>query len=529
MRGLLVVWLVMGLGVSGFAQEPSYEPDEPRVLPAQFVEPSYPPRGYAPGMVVTNPATAVADPLTAVVRLQVRTPAHVAPGKPIIYRFTITNTSAATAYKIKVRHPIPTGLTLGKYEPTAEGAVLPTSKEVSWSISEMAPGSTHEMTARYDVPANVSDIEGYAYVSFEQGQKVRTTVEAGKIVLRKAAPQKASANDPITVSIQVTNTSRVAVKDIQVVETISEGFEFYPDPESIETPATPLQRTWKIDQLGPQQIRTIQYRVKVKPNTNTDFAPTSSASYEKGTSEPATSTTKLMTPKVRVVLTGDATATDGETASYKAQVINEGNMTLDRVIVSALLPADCRVVKKTEGGRILKNEIQWILGSQTADGPLKPGENYELRFQLAANKPGPHTIEVSADGGRGVANTQTIKTNFSGTPELKQSVEMAGISVVNRSNQITYRVKNRGIEVARDVVLTLENPNDVEVVQISPPFTKNGTTLVFDKQNILPNMEMEYTITYTPRVAGNAQFRFKLSSPTLARPLTLEKSVTVNP
>ena len=60
------------------------------------------PRSRGSGYIARSapkPPSVVADPPTPVVRIQVRVPANVAPGKDIPYKLIVTNTSAANAYR----------------------------------------------------------------------------------------------------------------------------------------------------------------------------------------------------------------------------------------------------------------------------------------------------------------------------------------------------------------------------------------------------------------------------------------------
>jgi uncharacterized repeat protein (TIGR01451 family) len=80
---------------------------DPDVVPAQFVG------NPVPGGVV--------DPPTPQVRLQIRTPAAIAPNQDITYKIIVTNVSAAEAYKVTVRCPIPATMqSLTKAEPNPE-------------------------------------------------------------------------------------------------------------------------------------------------------------------------------------------------------------------------------------------------------------------------------------------------------------------------------------------------------------------------------------------------------------------------
>ena len=512
----------------GFAQEPDDEPFiDPAVTPAQFAQPG---RVAPPGE--SGGSGEVADPATPVVRIQVRAPAHLAPGKPLIYRILVSNTSGATAYRIVVRHPIPDGVTPAVApaplaEPKPDDA---TAKEMTWRFAELKPGATKEMTVAYTMLPEAKSVTAKAFVGFEHGQAVTTDHEKPKVTIKKFAPEKAVGTEPIAVRVQVTNTSRVTVKDIDVVEDISKGFEYVADADS-EPTNVPGQRSWRIKELAPGQSRTIEYRVRAKGKPGGDFTTTSNVKSGdvKGITEPAKSVTRVMTPDLKLDVTGPATQSLGEPGEYTIAVTNTGNTTLNSVRVVADVPADCTVKRLTNGGQRTRDQLVWDVPTDRKNGPLGPGETSQLRFTLVGSRAGAKKVAVNADGGRGVEQAKSVTTTFTGVAALKYEVDLEpGVVVAGKQAVVKYRVRNTGTEAAKNVVLRIKLPPEVEAKQVTP--TKyNATTgeTVFDPQTVLAGDESIYAVTYLARTPGRAAFVFKLSSDGDAKPLTAEKSVQI--
>lgn len=509
----------------GFAQDPGDESFiDPNVKPAQFAQPG---RVAPPGESVGSGE--VSDPATPVVRIQVRAPAHLAPGKPLIYRIAVSNTSGATAYRVVVRHPIPDGVTPAVASPAEPKPDDATAKELTWKFAELKPGATKEMTVTYTMLAEAKSVTAKAFVGFEHGQAVTTDHEKPKVTIKKFAPEKAVGTEPIAVRVQVTNTSRVTVKDIDVVEDISKGFEYVADADG-EPTTVPGQRTWRIKELAPGQSRTIEYRVRVK-DKGAEFVATSNVKSGdvKGITEPAKSVTRVMTPDLKLDVTGPATQSLGEPGVYTIAVTNTGNTTLNSVRVVADVPADCTVKRLTNGGHRTRDQVIWDVPTDRKNGPLGPGETSELRFTLVGSRAGAKKVAVNADGGRGVEQAKTVTTTFTGVAALKYEVDLEpGVVVAGKQAVVKYRVRNTGSEAAKNVVLRIKLPPEVEAKQVTP--TKyNATTgeTVFDPQTVLAGDELIYAVTYLARTPGRAAFVFKLSSDGDAKPLTAEKSVQI--
>jgi uncharacterized repeat protein (TIGR01451 family) len=226
-------WVV--LAGFAFGQGP---PDDPGVLPAQFVTPQ-------PGQ------QAVADPPTPVVRIQVRVPANVAPGKDIAYKITVTNTSSATAYRVKVRNPIPEGVArIVKYEPEVEKIPLvPTAqgampKELVWDLGKLPAGEKREIELVLQPMPNAKDIRNAAFVSFEHGQTVETHVDKPKLSVKKVAPKQTSQADPIPVRVEVANNGKVSIENVRLVEVVSKGFEFVADTDGSSSSTASRRKRW---------------------------------------------------------------------------------------------------------------------------------------------------------------------------------------------------------------------------------------------------------------------------------------------
>ena len=526
----LLALLALTLAAPGaYAQDADDERYDPEVVPAQFTPST---RVAPPGESSGGGGGEVADPATPVVRIRVRAPAHLAPGKPLVYRVTVTNTSSATAYRVRVRHPFPpAGVTAPpaaepQPEPPAAGA-----NELVWAFSELKPGATKEITLTYTMNADAKSVTAKAFVGFEHGQAVTTDPEKPKVTVTKSAPEKANGTEPIAVRVLVKNVSRVTVKDVEVVEDISKGFEFVADNDS-EATGNPDQRSWRIKELAPGQSRAIDYRVRAR-GKGAEFVATSNVKSGdvKGITEPAKSVTRVVSPDLKLDVTGPATKPLDEPAEYTVSVTNTGNATLNSVRVVADVPADCAVKKITNGGRRTRDQIVWEVPGDRRDEPLGPGQVYTLRFTLVGSRAGVKKVAVNADGGRGVEKAQTVTTTFTGVAALKYTVELdPGVVVVGKSAMVRYTVRNAGSREAKGVVLRVKLPGNVEPVQTSPKRTNavSGET-EFEPQTVLAGGAIEYAVTYTAKAPGPAVFVFKLSADGEATPLTAEKRVTVEP
>ena len=525
-RRFPIIVLLLALGGPAFAADPDDDRDDPDVVPAQFVQPV----GPAAPPSATTPAT-VADPPTPVVRVQVRVPAHVPPQKDLTYRIAVTNTSGADAYRVRVRFPLPEGITgVTKAEPPAENfdpkkpaAAVP--KELVWEYRTLRAGEKHEIEVAVKPAPDAREVRAAAYVAFEHGQAVVTRVDKPKLAVRKAVPKSAVSTDPVTVRVEVTNPSKVAVPNVQLVEDVSKGFEFARESEG-EKGTVPEQRVWQIGTLRPGERKVIEYKLTAKDNASTEALTTSSVvkSPDAPEGERAESTTKLLVPGMRVDLSGPPTSAPGDPANYEIVVRNTGTLLLTDVRVTGSVPSDCTPTKMTNGGQRYRDQLVWVVPS------LKPGDAQSFRYSLKANTTGKRTVRAAAETPRGIEKSSEVVTAFQGTAVLTWDATAEPVSLgTGQQGLLTVRVRNTGGEAARGVRLRVELPGEVRFVQASPRNQASANEVAFDGVSIPAYGSEKFTVTYRADRAGQAWFRLKLSAEALGdRPMTKEQSVEIS-
>jgi uncharacterized repeat protein (TIGR01451 family) len=505
-RRLRFGWLAAALlGCAGFA--PAQPEGDPDVRPAQFTRPVAP----AP--------RAIADPPTPVVRIQVRVPASIAPGKDITYKLVVTNTSQANAYRVVIRNPIPEGASFGSAEPKPDKQ---DAKELTWRISTLRAGEHREIELVLKPTTAVKEIRNQAFVTFEHGEAVVTRVEHPKLSVRKSAPKQAVQTDPIPVRVEVANTGRVPIAGVELVEDVSKGFEFAADGDSEKT-KTPQQRIWKLGTLQPGERKTIEYRLTAKDAT--ELLTTSVVKCQEVPSgERAESTTKVLVPALTLDLTGPQNVPGGEAALYEITARNTGTLPLRNVRISGSLPADCLLTKMTENGRRYQDQVNWVIPQ------LKPSDAYKVRYWLKANTTGQRTVRAAARDSRGLEQAREVVTTFQGTSVLHWTARMESPTLrVGQQGLLTVTVQNSGGDSARNVRLRVELPPEVSLSKATPKNQSATNQVLFDSVTIRPDGEVKFTVTFKAEQAHQAWFRLKLQADTFGDqpPLTKEQPIVI--
>jgi len=497
------------------------------------VPPSIPDSPGAPkiptGVTSTPPRAApgVNDPPTPSVQLQIRTPAHIAGGKPIAYKLVVTNNSGATAYRVMLRVPMPEGV--GKLPTKSEPAAdLPASeKQLTWSFKSLAKGEQKVVELEFKPDLGAKEIRLRGHVSFEHGSEVVTAIDKPKLVVKKTATPTVSQGELITVRVEVQNAGTVPIPQTRLVETIPVGVDFKNDKES-EKGELANQRIWQLGTLEPGQSKIVTYQLLGKLGGEV-IATSMAASDDKHASvqsENVESKSKILVPALKVELTGPATVASKEAAPYTARVQNIGTQPLSNVKVVIAHPDDCEATKVTTGARRTKDTVQWVIPKLTA------GEAYDLRLYLESATSGKKVIKATAKETRtGAEDAKEVNTTFLGRADLTWKPDFDDVSVnVGKRGMITVKIRNQGTETEKGARLRVQLPSLVRFVQGSPnQYKETAGELVFEPRPILPGKTESFTITYEAKQVGAADFVLLLEADCLNnKPLSKNQRVEIN-
>jgi uncharacterized repeat protein (TIGR01451 family) len=479
----------------------------------------------------------VTDPPAPVVRIQVRVPADSPPGDDLKYIITIQNVSSAEAHGVTVRNPINPDVIAGAVQAVPDwDKTKSNDKELVWSFGTLGPGKSKTIELTLRPKPTATEVKNLAYVRFEHGQAVTTKINKPAVKIAKVAPKQTIRDEAFTVRITVENTGKVHAESVRVVENVPMSAEVEPvtrgavrtDKRDVPTgrdtlPATEGQQwVWEIARLMPGERKIIEYRVT--PHEAKDVYTLTNLATSKGTTERADTRTLVLVPGLAVKLTGPTGLVNpGESAKYEITVRNPGTLPSTNIRVTGTLPADCKPTKKTEGGQLYRDAIQWTIAR------LEPGEAQSFRFEVKASTSGRRVVVASVADARGQRAADELATHFQGTASLVwESVPNPVALSVGKQGTFTVKVKNNGGEAARSVRIDVDVSDAVSVVQVTPKQTGTGNKLSFGPETIPGYGEATYTITYEARQSAQAWFKLKLTAECLGdRPMQTEKAVEI--
>ena len=507
------------------AQEPGLLPStiplpmpEEGVVPAQFVQPT------AGTSVRPNP-TANAIPVP-VVQLDVIVPQSAASAVSIPCKVVVRNNSNADAYSVIVRIPMGRlgATTMAETVPIPFNPLGPANKNVTWKYSTLRAGESKTITFELKPDAATGsngELGLKAFVSFEHGVEVLTKLGTPKLILDKSAPKEAATGETIPVSLQIRNSGTVPLHDVKLTETLTTGFLFAEGSTGEET-KDPRQRTWKLGTLQAGETRPVGYRVTAKQAG--ELLTSSAVTCAEGNQVTKEAAVKVMSAGLAVTLAGPRESSPGEPAVYSINVRNTGDLAMRNVRVTGTIPDGCRATKMTNGGRMSRDRIDWIVPE------LKPGGGYDVRFALVGDAPGKRTVSAIATDQRGKDYSDTRETTFAASADLHWESFADPTSIaIGKTGAFTVRVKNTGGDAARNVVVKMELPAEIRRTTIRPKDAKEGgREIVFKAETIPPGTTRDYIVEFKAEQAGRAYFQIKLESDSLGdKPMIADKMIVV--
>lgn len=519
---LIVVGLVAaqepGLLPSTLPRPTPQEFPDMGIMPAQFVQPAAG-TGIRPSQTPNNIPVPV-------VQLDVIVPQSAASAAAIPCKIVVRNNSNADAYSVLVRVPMSRlgTTTMTETVPLPFNPLGPTNKNVTWKYQTLRAGESKTITFDLKPDAMVvsnGELGLKAFVSFEHGVEVLTKLGTPKLILDKSAPKEAATGEQIPVSLQIRNTGSVPLHDVKLTETITAGFTFAEGSTGEET-KDPRQRTWKLGTLQAGETRPVGYRVTAKQAG--ELLTMSAVTCAEGNQVTKEATVKVMSAGLAVTLAGPREASPGEPAVYSINVRNTGDLAMRNVRVTGSIPDGCRATKMTNGGRMGRDRIDWIVPE------LKAGGSYDVRFALVGDTSGKRTVNAIATDHRGKDYTDTRETMFAAAADLhwESFAEPTNIAI-GKTGAFTVRVKNTGGDAARNVVVKMELPAEIRRTTIRPKDSKEGgREIIFKPETIPPGSTRDYVVEFKAEQAGRAYFQIKLEADSLGdKPMIADKMIVI--
>ena len=434
-------------------------------------------------------------PLLEVTKVPARS--SVAAGEADSYSITIKDASAAPAHEVLVEDTLPAGMTYEAGQAKAQPAegfseIHATEASATWKIALLRAGARVTITVPVNVDAatppgseltnRVAAHSEEAPTPAEAAGTVKVTASADLSIEKSAAPDPATAGEPLTYTLKVHNAGPSQANAVKVTDKLPAGVEYLSASQgcsessgtiTCETGHLPVagNASWEIRvRIQPDQLGTISNTAKVASETPDPEPENNHSTAEteiKGSADVSIEKSAAPDP-----------ATAGEPLAYTLKVHNAGPSQANAVKVTDKLPAGVEYLSASQGC----SESSGTITCETGHLPVAGNATWEIRVRIQPDQLGTisNTAKVASEtpDPEPENNHSTAETEIKGSADL--SIEKsAAPDPATAGEPLTYTLKvhNAGPSQANAVKVTDKLPAGVEYLSASQGCSESSGTI----------------------------------------------------
>jgi uncharacterized membrane protein len=513
---------------------------QPRPVPGktqiavEVVKPD--PNGVGPGKVVGRATTSV-EWTAPQIALEFQAPKVVGMDREAVITLIASNPGSVETSAANVQLRVPEGLEMIGADPPP---TVRTANSVTWSAGVIA--ATRKQEFRLSVkPTRKGSFTATADANTEDGltAKATTTFEAGAaaLQLKLDPPIVAATGERVPIRFTITNPSSVPLENATAYVYFEPGLEHDTGKEQIDASigVVPAGQSRTMDiPLIARQPGKHKVRVTVTAGSGTSLR------------EAGETTVEVRKAELNVSIGGPEKLIPGEDATFEYKVTNAGEIALPNVSLKAMLPPAIFTAKNAgDSGTVNGPEsASWTLGT------LAPGERKLVKLTVLANRQS-EPVKITATAVSTKSDPSAVKPGETlPNPKGLMAVADRNVMVVGQpalvleiadpreavpvGRKAAYKVivKNRGTGAAKDIVTTIELPEQYANVKGTgakgEEVRPEGSRLTFPTvKELLPNGTAIYYFEVEGAQAGDARVRAEVKADYLAQPLREEQATRV--
>lgn len=465
--------------------------------------------------------------------VKVDAPKFVGINQEVMVTYALASKGGIDTQAMTLNATIPEGMELVKTEPRA----TQDNELLIWTLPALAAGKQQTVQATYratrlgnaSVLANVRTIDGISTSS-------RSIVEVseGKLSLKMEGPTAGVVGEVLPYRLTLTNEGSGPIEKVMVRARVEEGLETGPNTDTLNE---------AFDYLAAGATKTIQLPITAKKTGQFEIQ---AGAIGDGNmrAEPQSAKVQIQEALLTVTAHGLTQAYVGQEASWELVARNQGDVTMNNVIVRATLPAEISFVSASDQGRQVSRDVVWNLGEMKSRQEKKISlvglceqriEKATLAVVIngdaAANRDGKATAVAFVKPPKNAKPTLS-SMQILGIPNLQISLKDSVDPVsVGQKTTYTVRVKNAGTQEATKVNVRMDVPIQLRGIRASGAGATgriDGQTITFPVvETLAPGAEATYTIETEGQTPGDARFRVEAVSTSVKQPVRAEEPTRV--
>lgn len=368
----------------------------------------------------------------------------------------------------------------GIYGCSYKGAGVEEEPPYAHGHIEEEPPPRHQ--ARHEGPAKVDSDMLVITGAFPTGDP-----HSSVILVETTVPKMGQVNHPYEYIIKVTNLTQVPVRDVEVVQTLSEEFQITKSDPDMQKPLKEGVAKWLIGDIKSKETKVIRVTGVPKSEGEIPFCTTATYNLPEYCVTPV-----IVQPKLSLTKRMPSEVLICDPIPVTLVITNTGTGVAQDVEIKEVLPSG---LTTADGKTSITQEI----------GSLQSKESREVSLTLKAEKTGQYTNVATAAGIGGLSAESNSTTVIVKQPIL--AIEKTGPEKRYVGRKITYdiQVSNEGDGPATSTVIEDTIPANTSFVSASNGGTFAGNTVTWNVGTLQPQDSEKISVTLRAESIGKAE------------------------
>ena len=461
---------------------------------------------YSPRHSADESATSMAfptgDPDTSALLVHQVMPNEVARGQDFGFSYHVTNLTSAELQNVMLMMDSSNNLDVSSSTP--EGNM--SGDGMTWAIGNMGPGET-KVIQLVGSAGEVGVAGDCITVSYNNFLCATTRVVEPALALSKTATAEALACDEIIIRYLVENTGSGAASNVVIKDTLPEGLAMNNGSRSVNIP---------VGTLAAGESRA--FEVRATASRTGEFSSGAMATADAGLEAEAGATNTLITqPELAVAVECSEDQFLGRNFTYNYSIENTGDGVANGATASASIPQGTSVVRVSDGGRVVGNNVVWDFGAMGA------GNSGNFSMTVSASSIGTYTSTVTANADCADSVSDSCRTEVEGIPAiLLEVVDVTDPVEVGQQTTYVITVTNQGSADDREIRIVATLPAEQSFVSASGATngTADGRVVTFSPlASLAPGASTSWRVTVRAESEADSRFAVEMTSANLQSPV----------
>jgi uncharacterized repeat protein (TIGR01451 family) len=260
------------------------------------------------------------------------------------------------------------------------------------------------------------------------------------------------------------------------------------------------------------------YEVRVRASGTGEYESPAMATADGGLEADADATNTVVTaPELAVTIECSEMQFLGRNLTYNYSIENTGDGVANTSTASATIPQGATVVRMSDGGRVVGNNVVWDFGAMNA------GASKNFSMTVAVSSIGRYTSTVTGNAACADSVSDSCTTEVQGIPAiLLEVVDITDPVEVGQQTTYVITVTNQGSAADTNIRIVTKLPAEQSFVSATGATnaTANGKTITFAPLGSLaPGAATSWRVTVRADSAADSRFSVEMTSDNLTSPV----------